>query len=69
MNTDINNIDPKLLEEDDRIVAYLKGQMSEEEEQSFLKELEDNPELKGKAISIARLVKGMKQVGSEQDKR
>ena len=68
MNTDINNIDPKLLEEDDRIVAYLKGQMSEEEEQSFLKELEDNPELKGKAISIARLVKGMKQVGSEQDK-
>jgi len=68
MIKDINNIDPKLLEEDDRIVAYLKGQMTAEEEQQFLKELEDNPELKEKAIVTARLVKGLKQVGSEQDK-
>lgn len=68
MNIDINNIDPKLLEEDDRIVAYLKGQMSEEEELSFLKELDNNTELKEKAITIARLVKGLKDVGPEQDK-
>lgn len=68
MIKDINNIDPKLLEEDDRIVAYLKGQMTAGEEQQFLKELEDNPELKEKAIVTARLVKGLKQVGSEQDK-
>ena len=68
MIKDINNIDPRLLEEDDRIVAYLKGQMNAEEEQQFLKELEDNPELKEKAIVTARLVKGLKQVGSEQDK-
>lgn len=68
MIKDINNIDPKLLEEDDRIVAYLKGQMSSEEEQQFLNELEDDPELKEKAIVTARLVKGLKQVGSEQDK-
>ena len=67
MNTDINNIDPILLEEDDRIVAFLRGQMSAEEEQEFLKELEKNPELKEKAIIIARLVKGLKEVGSEQD--
>lgn len=62
------NIDPKLLEEDDRIVAYLKGQMSAEEEQKFMKELNDNPELKQKAIVTARLVKGLKQVGAAQDK-
>ena len=68
MNIDINNIDPKLLEEDDRITAYLKGQMSSEEQQLFLKELESNPELKEKAIVTARLVKGLKEVGSEQDK-
>ena len=68
MIKDINNIDPKLLEEDDRIVAYLKGQMTAEEEKLFLKELEDNPDLKEKAIVTARLVKGMKQVGEEQDK-
>jgi hypothetical protein len=30
MIKDINNIDPKLLEEDDRIVSFLKGQMSSE---------------------------------------
>ena len=68
MNTDINNIDPKLLEEDDRIVAYLKGQMSAEEELNFLKELKNSPELKERAIIMARLVKGMKEVGSQQDK-
>ena len=68
MIKDTNNIDPKLLEEDDRIAAYIKGQLSAEEEQLFLKELEDNPELKEKAIVTARLVKGLKQVGDEQDK-
>ena len=68
MIKDIIIIDPKLLEEDDRIAAYIKGQLSAEEEQLFLKELEDNPELKEKAIVTARLVKGLKQVGDEQDK-
>ena len=68
MIKDINNIDSKLLKEDDRIVAYLKGQMTAEEEQQFLKDLEDNPDLKEKAIVTARLVKGLKQVGEEQDK-
>ena len=67
MSKDINIIDSKLLEEDHRIAAYIKGQLSTEEEQLFLKELEDNPELKEKAVVTARLVKGMKQVGKEQD--
>ena len=39
MIKDINDIDTKLLEEDDRIEAYLKGQLSTEEEQKFLKDL------------------------------
>ena len=67
MNIDFNNIDSKLLKEDDRIVAYLKGKMSAEEEIEFLKELEDNQELRERAIATARLVKGLKDVGSEQD--
>jgi len=68
MTIDFDKIDPKLLEEDDRIVAYLKGQMSQQEEQEFLKLLKENPELKEKAIATARLVKGLKEVGAEQDK-
>ena len=67
MIKDTNNIDSKLLEEDNRIAAYIKGQLSSEEELQFLKELEEDPELKEKAIVTARLVKGLKQVGEEQD--
>lgn len=67
MIIDINNPDPKLLEEDDRISAYLKGKMTTEEESLFLKDLEDNPDLKERAIAAARLVKGLKEVGSERD--
>lgn len=68
MIKDINNIDPKLLEEDDRIVSFLKGQMSAEEESKFIAELNENQELKEKAIITARLVKGLKEVGSMQDR-
>lgn len=68
MKTDINTIDYKNLEDDDRITAYLKGQMTTEEEHLFIKELNENQELREKAIATARLVKGLKQVGTEQDK-
>jgi len=68
MVNDINNIDPCLLEDDDRIVSYLKGQMSAAEEQQFIKELEEKPELKEKAIITARLIKGLKEIGEEHDK-
>ena len=68
MKLDINKIDNRLLEEDDCIASYLKGQMSGEEEQSFLQELAKNPDLKERAIIMARLVKGLKEVGTAQDK-
>ena len=68
MNIDNNNIDPKYLENNHRIDAYLKGAMSKDEEQQFFRDMENNPELKSKAIAMARLVKGLKQVGTRQDK-
>ena len=55
------------LEDDDRITAYLKGQMNKDEEKQFLSDLAKNPELKEKAIVTARLVKGLKQVGKKKD--
>ena len=67
MIKNIYDIDPKLLEADDRIEAYLRGEMTEEEERRFLQELESNPLLKEKAVAIAHLIKGMKAVGAEQD--
>ena len=68
MEVDINKIENRLLEEDDRIESYLKGQMSGEEEQSFLQELAEKPDLKERAIIMARLIKGLKEVGTAQDK-
>ena len=62
-----NNIDETLLLEDEKIVRYLKGKMTAEEEQEFMLELESNEELKSKAITTARLVKGMKEVGADSD--
>lgn len=66
MNTG-NNIDEKMLLDDERIVNYLKGRMTAEEEQLFMQELQTNPELKAKAVAMARMVKGMKEVGSAND--
>lgn len=68
MNVDFDYIDPKLLEEDNRIIAYLKGKMTKDEESAFMQELRNNLELKAKAIAMARLVKGMKELGAQQDK-
>lgn len=68
MEVDINKIDNRLLEEDERIASYLKGQMSDEEDQAFLRELEEKPDMKERAIIMARLIKGLKEVGTAQDK-
>ena len=67
MEDKFNNIDETLLLEDEKIVRYLKGKMTAEEEQEFMLELESNEELKSKAIATARLVKGMKEAGSARD--
>ena len=67
MTTDNNHIDENLLLEDERIVNYLKGKMTADEEQEFMQELQENPELKAKAIAMARMVKGMKEVGAGND--
>lgn len=67
MEKELDNIDPALLEQDDRITLFLKGKMPPQEEQVFMQELNNNPELKTRAIALARLVKGMKEVGKTQD--
>ncbi len=67
MDNEYNNIDERLLKEDERIANYLKGRMTADEEQAFMQELKSNPELKEKAIAVARLVKGLKEVGAMLD--
>ena len=67
MEKNLDNIDPALLEQDDRTALFLKGKMTPQEEQVFMQELKNNPELKARAVALARLVKGMKEVGRIQD--
>lgn len=67
MDNELNNINDALLLEDERIVNYLKGRMTDKEEQAFIEELKTNPELKSKAVAMARMVKGMKEVGKQMD--
>ena len=68
MKDKINNIDEALLLEDEIIVRYLKGKMTTDEEEKFMQEVNSNDELKSKAVAIARMVKGMKEVGAASDK-
>lgn len=67
MDNELNNINDALLLEDERIVNYLKGRMTAEEEQAFIEDLKANPELKSKAVAMARMVRGMKEVGKQMD--
>ena len=67
MTTDNNHIDENMLLDDERIANYLKGKMTAEEEQDFLADLQADPELKAQAVAMARMVKGMKEVGTAND--
>ena len=55
----------KDLRNDDIIDRFIQGQMDENEEKAFLEELNQNEELRERAILHARLVKGMAQVDDE----
>lgn len=46
---------------DDRIDAYLRGQMTKEQEHQFLSDCKANPELKERAYMTALLAKALKQ--------
>lgn len=63
MNTD-NDIEKGLLE-DERISSFLKGEMSADDERTFLEGLKMDETLRSRAIAQARLVKGMKQADEE----
>ena len=51
----------RLLAMDDRIDAYLRGQMTKEEEHQFLLDCENDKELKERAVMIALLAKALRK--------
>lgn len=65
MNDNKYTVPDKDLRNDDLIDRFMQGQMGEDEEKSFLEELNQNDDLREQAILQARLVKGMAQVDDE----
>jgi len=53
----------------EQIDRFLKGQMSAEEEQQFKKEIGQNPELKQQVREHLYLIRGIKQVKSQEEKK
>ena len=51
----------QLMEMDERIDSYLRGQMTKEEESQFISDCKNNRELKERAYMTALLVKSLKQ--------
>ena len=50
----------RLMDMDDRIDSYLRGQMTKEEESQFISDYENNRELKERAYITALLAKSLK---------
>ena len=69
MSENYQIVTDKELHDDERISAYLRDRMPEEEEVTFLEELNSYSELRSKAISTAHLAKAMKKIGEENDEK
>jgi hypothetical protein len=66
MATEKSNIDKNWF--DDQLSLYLRGKLSTEEETELLTLLKSDEILKARAVAVARLSKGLQQVGSERDR-
>ena len=62
------NMEETLYDNDERIVRYLHGEMTPDEEAIFEEDLANDDTLRRQAEAMARIVKGMETVGGEQDR-
>lgn len=62
-------MDDQTYNNEERINRYLHGEMTPEEVSAFESDLQKDDTLKRQAESVARIVKGMKVLGDEHDKR
>lgn len=67
MNQEINNIPEEALKDDEDLVKFLRGELSANEETTFMQKLQQNPDLKARAIAVARLIKGLERKGVADD--
>ena len=63
-NQNINQVE---LQQDERILQFLQGKMTADEERQLMEDLQKDADFKARAINMARLAKGINQVGEERD--
>ena len=61
-----NNITPQTI--DDRIDAFIRGMMTEEEEQVFKQKIQADPELRAQVMATISMIRGIREQGSAHDK-
>lgn len=64
---DQNNYNDRELLQEERIMSFLCGKMTAEEETMFRNDINNDPLFKEQALNMARLAKGLSQVGNEND--
>ena len=52
---------------DERIEAFLRGEMTTEEETAFKQEIRQNPELRSRVMAMTSLIKGMQEQNSARE--
>lgn len=53
---------------DDRIDAFIRGMMTEEEEAAFKQEIQSDPELRAQVLATVSLIKGVRTQNAEKEK-
>ena len=67
MNQELDDISEEVLKDDETLMQYLRGNLSAEDEAAFMQKIQQNPDLKDRAIAVARLIKGLERKGVSQD--
>ena len=63
------NITDQDIADDEKLMAYFRGELSAEDEAIFTERLRTDSALKERAIAVARLIKGLDTEGSKRDNK
>ena len=69
MNDEQINITDQDIADDEKLMAYFRGELSAEDEAIFTERLRTDSALKTRAVAVARLIKGLENEGNKRDKK
>ena len=69
MNDEQINITDQDIADDEKLMAYFRGELSAEDEAIFTERLKTDSALKERAIAVARLIKGLDTEGTKRDNK